>query len=75
MNKYRVDRVINSRVPCGMNSIRYIGDNWTIAYALFNRIPQGLDAWDQPNEAYGVILSVWDSSKSDYVVKLSKGLS
>ncbi len=73
--KYRVDRVTNAQTPCGMNSIRYIGDSWKVARALFERIPTGFDAWDQPNAAYGVILSVWDDNKRDYVVKCSKGLS
>jgi hypothetical protein len=72
--KYRVDRVTNARTPCGMNSIRYIGDNWNVARALFDRISTGLDTWDQPNADYGVILSVWDESRRDYVVKCSRGL-
>jgi len=74
-NKYRVDRVTNAAVPYGMNSIRYLGDDWNVARALFERIPTGLDAWDQPNAAYGVVLSVWDETKRDYVVKCQKGLS
>ena len=73
-NKYRVD-VANSRiVPCGMNSIRYIGDNYTQAKQTFDALPIGRDAWNQENVTYGVILSVWDESKHDYIVKCEKGL-
>jgi hypothetical protein len=73
-NLYRVDRVTNARAPLGMNSIRYIGDSWSVARRLFEHAATGLDAWDQPNAAYGVVLSVWDANKNEYVVKCSKGL-
>lgn len=73
-NKYRVD-VVNSRiVPCGMNSIRYIGDNFTQAKQTFDNLPTGRDAWNQENATYGVILSVWNESNQTYIVKCEKGL-
>lgn len=72
MNKYRVDRASSRSVPCGMGSIRYIGDSWEEAVRTFRQLQAGLDAWNQPNPAYGVILSVWKVDK--YTVKLDKGL-
>lgn len=75
MNTYRVDRVINRQVPCGMNSIRYIGDSFKVAKALFDKEPTGFDAWGQPNAAYGVVLSVWNPERNEYVVKCERGLS
>jgi hypothetical protein len=38
MNTYRVDRVNSRRVPCGMNSIRYIGDNAKEAHKVFDQL-------------------------------------
>ena len=72
--KYRVDRVDSMRVPCGMNSIRYVGDSWEMARRTFNLIDTGKDAWGQDNPAYGVVLSVWDNDERDYVIKCVKGL-
>ena len=74
MNKYRVDRANCKVTPCGMNSIVYIGDNWSKARAVYDTTTGGLDAWGQPNSLYGVILSVWDEGKRDYIVKAVKGL-
>ena len=72
MNKYRVDRANNLSVPCGMTSVRYIGDNYRNANNVYNALCSGIDAWDKPNETYGVVLSIWNGT--DYVVQLSKGI-
>ena len=73
MNQYRVDRVNRRIVPCGMNSIRYLGDNFNEARDVFKELESGFDSWGQPNCTYGVILSVWDGEK--YVIKCEKGLN
>lgn len=74
MNNYRVDRSIDpARAPCGMNSIVYIGDSWQAARAAYDAAMPHIDTWGQRNIAYGVILSVWDQSKNDYIVKCRKG--
>lgn len=69
-NNYRVDRAMEGlSPPCGMNSIRYIGDNYVAAMHVFNHLEGGKDAWNQPDKDYGVMLSMWDSNRNDYVVK------
>ena len=77
MSQYRVDRVDSRTVPCGMNSILYLGDSWAAARKVYANAATGLDAWNQPNSRYGVILSVWNGQRltGDYVVKCMKGLS
>ena len=72
MNTYRVDRVNSHAVPCGMNSIRYIGDDASEAHRVYDKLKEGFDAWDNLNITYGVIFSVWDGKK--YVIKRKKGL-
>lgn len=74
-NKYRVDRVSSRRVPCGVNSIEYIGNDWNKAREVFHHTEVGIDEWGAPSERYGVILSVWNDEKRDYVIKCEKGLS
>ena len=76
MNQYRVDRANSTVVPVGMNSILYIGDDWTEARKVFASAKPGKDAWGKPNSTYGVILSVWRGSHSvgEYVMKCQKGL-
>ena len=71
-NKYRVDVATGRVTPCGMNSIKYVGNDWKEARNVFASTLCGKDAGDQPNTLYGVILSVWNGS--DYVVKCEKGL-
>lgn len=73
-NNFRVDRVDTLRVPCGMNSIAYIGSSFTEAKKIYSELDVGLDAWNQPDSAYGVILSVWDWGDREYVIKCSKGV-
>jgi len=72
MNTYRVDRVNSRVVPCGMNSIRYLGDNAKEANDAFVKLKPGFDSWDNLNCTYGVILSVWDGER--YVIKREKGM-
>ena len=74
--KFRVDRADSTRVPCGMNSILYLGDSWSEARRVYAHTEPGRDMWNQPNERYGVILSVWAGQRltGDYIVKCSKGL-
>ena len=74
MNNYRVDRAMSATVPCGMNSILYIGDSWREARRVYAATAPGKDAWGQPNDAYGVLLSVWSDNLRWYDVKCSKGL-
>ena len=72
--KYRVDVTPTRSVPCGMNSIKYLGDDWHDARAVFAETKARVDSWGKPNAAYGVILSVWDDSKQQYIIKCEKGL-
>ena len=74
MNRFRVDRADSGAVPCGMNSIVYVGDSERDASRAFARSEPGLDAWGQPNESYGVLLSEWCGSHSvgEYRVRRSK---
>ena len=71
----RVDRVNQRQVPCGMNSLRYLGNDFRKAYLVFKSLEVGLDTWNQPNATYGVILSVWNPDTNEYVIKCEKGLS
>ena len=73
--RFRVDVAKKRVVPCGMTSIRYMGDNFKEAKSVFHAIQPGIDAWDRPDDNYGVILSEWNCLISDYVVSLDKGLS
>ena len=71
----RVDRVNQRQVPCGTNSLRYLGGDFRKAKRTFDELNVGVDTWDQPNCTYGLILSVWNSAQSQYVIKCEKGLS
>ncbi len=71
MNNYRVDRAEESpEPPVGMNSILYVGDNYVAAMHVYRYAEGGKDGWNQPNRAYGVMLSKWDGEK--YAVKMWK---
>lgn len=75
-NKYRVDRNDSyDNVPCGMNSILYIGDSLPQAVKAYNAVNPGIDAWNVPNPAYGVTLSKWNDVKNDYSVIMKKGFN
>lgn len=73
--RYRVDRC-EGIVPCGMNSIRYLGDSLRDAQRVFNALEPGVDAWDKPDARCGVTLAEWrgQHTSGDYVVIKSKGL-
>ncbi len=67
MNKYRVDINHVKRVPCGMNSIRYIGDSMTIAKRhLISLQLNGGEHLGEPITRG--CLSKWDHSKRDFVI-------
>ena len=74
MKKYRVDRTQSTRVPCGMNSIIYLGDSFAAARREYDALAPGVDMWGQPNATYGVLLSTWSEDQQDYIVKLWQGL-
>lgn len=65
---FRVDRVDELRVPCGMNSIVYVGPSEIAARTEFAKAKVGLDTWGKPNDTYGVILSRWSVAEGDYVI-------
>ena len=68
-NTYRVDRAMESvSPPCGMNSILYSGDSWSAACRVFAHAEGGKDAWNQPHCLYGVMLSVWNPRRNDWIV-------
>ena len=66
MNNYRVDRNDSLNIPCGMNSILYIGENRNKAISMFKRASIGLDTWGGEDNGYGVLFSKWDDKKSAY---------
>ena len=71
MNKYRVDRNNKRHVPCGMNSIIYLGDNLSEAKRRFQQTLTGFDWWSKVDNNYGVILSEWNGT--DYKILDCKG--
>lgn len=72
MNEYRVDLANSKRVPCGMNSIVYLGESAIDARAAFMVTPVGIDDWGQQNGHYGVVLSRWSYAEGDYIIIDSK---
>jgi len=67
MNTYRVDRADSLYTPCGMCSIVVITDSRREALQVFNRTEPGKDKWNQPNPAYGVLLSEWSALANNYL--------
>lgn len=67
--RFRVDRADSIRTPVGMNALRYVGNSLRDANRTFDVLLPGFDAWDQPNRAYGVLLSEWDYAKRCYVAR------
>lgn len=67
-NKYRVDTVPAeaTTAPCGMNSLRYLGDSLPAARRVLATLPVGLTSWNAPDPRYGLLLSRWTGS--EYVV-------
>lgn len=72
MNKYRVDRNDSKSVPCGMNSIVYIGDNKRKARLTFVESNIGIDTWGQSNPDHGLTLS--EHNGTDYTIVDTRGL-
>lgn len=71
---YRVDRNSSEHItPLGMNSLLYLGDSYQAARRAFDEASPGRDAWNKPNDLYGVTLAVWSEGKRQYIVKCSKG--
>jgi hypothetical protein len=70
MNTYRVDKTDERRVPCGMNSIRYIGDSLSKALKSYATTQPGTDEWNQPQPHTFVMLSKWNGT--DYAIIQSK---
>jgi hypothetical protein len=66
-NKFRVDRARLPRVPCGMNAIVYVGDNFNSARKVFDNTQTKRDAWGKHNDAYGLVLSRWDGKQYNIV--------
>ena len=58
MNKYRVDRNNKRHVPCGMNSIIYIGNNLIEAKRRYQLALTGFDCWGKVNNNYGIVLEL-----------------
>ena len=67
LNTWRVDRT-ERQTPCGVNSIRYLGDSEKAARKTYNETTPGLDAWNQPDPQCGVLLSKWNSRMCNYVL-------
>lgn len=65
-NEWRVDRT-EGECPCGMNSIRYLGESEREARRVYSELIIGFDAWDQPSDAYGVGLFRWSPNLCEYV--------
>jgi len=73
MARFRVDRnKSRTKVPCGMNSIIYVGDQFNVAYAIFKESFPGIDEWGQVDKLYCVTLAEWSSFKKDYIVSYCK---
>lgn len=66
--KYRVDRMHKdeTRVPCGMNSLRFLGDREHKALECFADENTGIDTWGKSNGQYGLVLSEWNNDTRDY---------
>lgn len=76
LTQYRVDRSDSAVVvPVGMNSLEYLGKSRREARKAYEQTAPGQDTWGKPNARFGVILSVWDPTKRQYVVKCNKGFT
>jgi len=70
--EFRVDRTDTKSVPCGMNSIVYLGNNLNEARYVFAQTEMGRGPWNDERPTYGVVLSQWSYSEGDYVILDSK---
>lgn len=67
MNNYRVDKNEYDRVPCGMNSIAYVGDSLSAARRMLASLRWSSTHASGTQTTSGV-LSRWDENKRDYVI-------
>lgn len=76
MTTYRVDVNKSQTVPCGMNSIRYMGKSKAEALKVYNQTLIGFNSWHGVDSSYGVVLSSWSGkySDSDSIIK-TKGFN
>lgn len=65
--QYRVDRTDELVAPCGMNSIIYLGGSKRQATQVMLDAELKRDAWNQPNDRYGVVLFEWYDLGKRYV--------
>lgn len=65
--QYRVDRTDGLAAPCGMNSIIYLGGSKRQATQVMLDAELKRDAWNQPNDKYGVVLFEWYDLGKRYV--------
>ena len=70
MTTYRVDRADSLRVPCGTNSLLYLGNRAADAQAAFYAASTGLDPWGKPDPTYGLLLSRWNDQA--YIIEISR---
>lgn len=56
MNRYRVDRAESPACPQGMNSLLYIGEDYTEAMRVYSAIEPGRDDYERPAPEWGVLL-------------------
>lgn len=70
MNEFRVDRAREGvSPPCGMNSIVYVGESLNEALQVYKATSGGKDAWNNLNSEYGVMLSIWNPDRNEFVAK------
>lgn len=67
--RYRVDRCEGTSPPCGMNSLRYLGDSAEHARKTLRELEPGFDAWNQPDHRCGVLLSEWNGKEYVMVIR------
>jgi len=72
--KYRVDRVDTLTAPCGMNSLLYLGGNKREATQVMLDAEIKRDAWNKPNDRYGVVLFEWYDLGKRYVPVSWRGI-
>lgn len=68
MNNYRVDINCNNYVPCGMNTIAYIGDSLTLAKRHFIALQLNKEKTHLGAPITKGILSKWCDNKKDFII-------
>lgn len=68
--KYRVDRVKrgSKQVPCGMNSILYLGKSEKEARRIFRDAETGIRPFNTPDPEYGLMLSCYAGYESETIL-------